>query len=119
MHFWLHHTAHWEEKTVSAHLRAGSTSAERGGGWGHPQGDMHMVAARLGCERAMVGTGLGTSHPDCTDRPRKHYSHLAGGWFLARKAAWALSGCTTTYVADYCMLVNEWTWSNQSHMSAY
>ena len=26
------------------------------GVWGHPQGDMHMVAARLGCERAMVGT---------------------------------------------------------------
>ena len=28
-----------------------------GGGWGHPQGDMHMVAARLGCQSAMVGTG--------------------------------------------------------------
>ena len=28
----------------------------RGGGWGHPQGDMHMVAAGLGCESAMVGT---------------------------------------------------------------
>ena len=25
-----------------------------GGGWGHPQGDMHIVAARLGCQSAMV-----------------------------------------------------------------
>ena len=50
------------------------------GALGHPQGDMHMVAARparLGCERAMVGTGWATSHPDCMDRLRKHYSHLA------------------------------------------
>ena len=28
-----------------------------GGGWGHPQGGMHMVGARLGCQKAMVGTG--------------------------------------------------------------
>ena len=28
-----------------------------GGGGGHPQGAMHMVAARLGFEKAMVGTG--------------------------------------------------------------
>ena len=27
-----------------------------GGGWGHPQGDMHMVAAKLGFERAVVWT---------------------------------------------------------------
>ena len=25
-----------------------------GGGWCHPQGDMDMVAARLGCEKAIV-----------------------------------------------------------------
>ena len=42
------------------------------------------------------------------DRHRKHYSHLVGGLFLARKAAWALRGCMTTESADYCMLVNEW-----------
>ena len=28
-----------------------------GGGWGHPQAAVHMVAARLGCKRAMAGTG--------------------------------------------------------------
>ena len=47
-----------------------------GGGSGHPQGDMHMDAARLGFEKAIVGTEWATSHPDCMDRLRKHYSHL-------------------------------------------
>ena len=46
-----------------------------------------MVAARLGFERAMVGTEWATSCPDCMDRLRKHYSHIVEGWFLARKAA--------------------------------
>ena len=49
-----------------------------------------------------------TPHPDFMDRLRKHYSHLVEVWFLARKAAWAMSGCMTT---EYCMLVNEWVWS--------
>ena len=67
-----------------------------------------MVAARLGFEKAMVGTGRATPPHDCMDRLRKHYSHLAEGWFLA---AWALSGCMATDSADYYMLVNEWVWS--------
>ena len=82
-----------------------------GGGWDHPQGDMHMVAARLGFEKAMVGTGRATSRPDCMDRLKKHYSHHVEGRFLARKAAWALSRCMATDSADYYMLVNEWAWS--------
>ena len=56
------------------------------------QGAVHMVAVRLGIEKAMVGTWRATPYPDCMDRLRKHYSHLAEGWFLARKAAWALNG---------------------------
>ena len=72
---------------------------------------MHMVAARLGFEKAMVGTRRATPRSDCMDRPRKHYSHLAEGWFLARKAAWSLSGCMATDSTDYYMLVNEWVWS--------
>ena len=52
---------------------------------------MHMVAARLGFEKAMVGTRWATPHPDCMDRLRKHDTHLAEGWYLARKAAWSLS----------------------------
>ena len=74
---------------------------------------MHMVAARLGFENTMVGTRWATPRPDCMDRLRKHYSHLAEGWFLARKAAWSLSGCMATNSADYYVLVNEWglcTW---------
>ena len=38
----------------------------------------------------------------------KHYSHLVGGSFLARKAAWALSGCMITESVDYWMLIKEW-----------
>jgi len=53
--------------------------------------DMHMVAAKLDFERAMFSTRRATPRPNCMDRLRKHYSHLAEGWFLARKAVWALS----------------------------
>ena len=48
-----------------------------------------MVAARLGFEKAMVGTQWATPRLDCMDRLRKHYSYLAEGWFLARMAAWS------------------------------
>ena len=68
---------------------------------------MHMVAARLGLEMAMVGIWRATPCPDCMDRLRKHNSHLAEGWFLARKAAWSLSGCMATDSAEYYMLINE------------
>ena len=66
-----------------------------------------MVAAGPAFEKAIVGTGRATAHPDCMDRLRKHYFHLADGWFLARKAALTLSGCMATDSADYYMLVNE------------
>ena len=115
---------------VTSHLRAGSASAERvgqgevggtrGGGWGHLQDAVHMVAARLGFEKAMVGncTGRATPCPDCIDKLRKHYSHLAEGWFLTRKAAnWALSRCMATNSADYCMLVM--SGCGQSHETTY
>ena len=74
----------------------------------HPQGDMHMVAARLGCKSAMVGTGWANPHPGSMDRLRKCHSLLVGGSFLAGKAAWALSRCLTTESAEYCMHVNGW-----------
>ena len=74
---------------------------------------MHRVAARLGCQSAMVGTGWANSCPGCMDRLRKRYSltHLVGGSFLAGKVVWTLSGCVTTESADHWMLVNEWAWS--------
>ena len=58
VHFRLHHTVSCTEK--SPHACADSASAERvgqGEGWGHPQGDMHMVAATLGCEGPWLGLG--------------------------------------------------------------
>ena len=63
----LHHTAHCAEKVVSTCLcggsaSAGSGSAERvgrgGGGWGHLQGAVHMVAAGLGFELLSPCRGL-------------------------------------------------------------
>ena len=39
-----------------------------GGGWGHSQGDMHMVAAGLSCQSAMVRTVWANSCPGCMDR---------------------------------------------------
>ena len=82
VHFWLHHAAHCTEKIVTVCLCAGSASAERvgqrGGGWGRPHGDTHMVAARLAFERVMVGKGWATSCPDCLDRLTKYYSRLVG-----------------------------------------
>ena len=53
---------------------------------------MHMVAARLGCQSAIYGTGWANSCPGCMDRLRKCYSHLVGGW------------CVTTKSAEYCVL---------------
>ena len=48
---------------------------------------MHMVAARLGCQNAMVGTRWANSCSGCMDRFRKCYSHLVGGSFPAGKTA--------------------------------
>ena len=46
---------------------------------------MHMVAARLCCQSAMVGTGWVNSCPGCMDRLRKRYSHLVGGFISGRE----------------------------------
>lgn len=52
-----------------------------GGWWCHMQSAVHMVAAKLGCKRAMVGTGWAHSHPGCVNRLRERYSHLVGVHF--------------------------------------
>ena len=87
-HFWLHHTVHCVEKTVSARLRAGSASAERVG-QGEVGGVTRMLAASLGFEMAMVGTGWGISHFDYMDRLRKNCLHLVGFWQGRLLALWA------------------------------
>ena len=51
IHFLLLHTVHHAEKIVCAHLHTGSVlieSVEQRVEGGHFQGDIHMVAARLG-----------------------------------------------------------------------
>ena len=101
------------QKTVFVRWHAVSVLAERVG-----QREVDGVTCRVLCTwwllaLAVKGSWLGPGGPpppDCMDRLRKHYSHLVGGLFLARKAAWALSGCMTTDSADYCMLINS-TWS--------
>ena len=79
----------------------GSVSADRvvqGGGWGHTQGDMHIVAARLGFERAWTDL--------------EHYFQLVEGWFLAKKAALAVPIVLTIA----CSLISG---CGQSHESVY
>ena len=81
MDFQLHYTVHCAENIVFARLHTGSVSAERVGQGEVGRGDinhhdMHMVAARLGCERVTVGTEWATSHPDSMDRLTKHYYEL-------------------------------------------
>ena len=71
-----------------------------GGGWGHLQGDMHMLAAVGVCRNALVGTGWSNSYLVCTNSLRKHCSHLVGSSFLALKAVLALNGCLLAENAD-------------------
>ena len=91
--------AHCAEKIVSARLRAGSASAERVGGV-TPQGDVHMLAVVAVCRNALAGTGRSNSCLVCTNRLRKHCSHLVGSSFLAVKAFSALNGCLLAENAD-------------------
>ena len=81
-----------------------------GSGWGHHWVLYTWQLLGLAVKRTMIGTGLANSRSGCMSRLRKCYTHLSGGSFLAGKAFWALSGCLPTVSADYCMLVNEWTW---------
>ena len=62
-----------------------------GGGWGHPQGDLHMLAVVAVCRNALVGTGWSNSCLVCTNRLRKHCSHLVESSFLAVKVFSALN----------------------------
>ena len=64
---------------------------------------MHVAAARLGCKKAMIGTGWANSRPGCMNRLRKCYSHLV---LLAGKAACVLIGCLPTKNGDHCMLMH-------------
>ena len=60
---------------------------DRGRWVGSPQGAVHMVAARLGCKRTMVGTSWVNSRPGCMSRLRKHYPLYSEDSFLAENAS--------------------------------
>ena len=55
------------------------------GSLGHSQGAVHMVAARLDCKTAMVGTTLANSHLGCIIELKKCYSHLVRGFIFGRE----------------------------------
>ena len=91
------------EKIVSAHLRWFCISRKGGtggGAWGHPQGDLHMVAVVAVCRNALGGTGWSNSCLACTNRLKKHCSHLVESSFLGVKAFLSLNGCLLTENAD-------------------
>ena len=69
-------------------------------GWGYPQGDLHMVAVVAVYRNALVGTGWSNSCLVCTNRLRKHCSHLVECSFLAVKAFSALNRCLLAENAD-------------------
>ena len=78
-----------------------------GGGWGYPQGAMHMVAVRLGCESSMVGTRLANLRPGCMSRLRKCYSHLLEGSFLAGRLLRLKAGvCLLRVLTIACSLMS-------------
>ena len=66
-----------------------------GGGWGHPQGAVHMAAARFGCKRTVVGTGWANSWPGCTRRVLCTWQLLG----LAAKGPWLAPGGPTLGLA--------------------
>ena len=77
---------------------------DRGSGWGHLQGDMHMVAVVAGYRNSFVGADWGNSYLGCTNVIRKHYCCLVGALFLAVKAVWDQNGCWLAESADYCKI---------------
>ena len=98
MHFWLHHAEHRAENIclcVLARRLCGSRKGETGGGgWGHLQGDMQMVAARLASEEPWLGLG---------GPPLAAWTGLENSTFTlygAEEAVWALSRCLTTASTD-------------------
>ena len=61
---------------------------------------MHVLAVVGVCTNALVGTGQSNFFLVCTNRLRKHCSHLVGSSFLAVKAFLALNGCLLAKNAD-------------------
>ena len=65
---------------------------------------MHMAAARLGCQKTMVGNKWSR----CMSKLRKCYSHR--GFISGREGCLGSKRVLLIESADYCMLINEWAW---------
>ena len=52
---------------------------------------VHMMAARLGYKRAMIGTRWANSRYGCVNRLRKHYFHLVGSREGCFASQWAIA----------------------------
>lgn len=64
VHFWLHHIERCTENSLCACMQVLREQDGTGGcGWGHPQGDIHMVAVVAGCRNALVGYWVGQFLP--------------------------------------------------------
>ena len=82
----------------------------------HRKDSLRVLVCRVTCTWWLLGLALkrpwlvpGGPPPALT--AWTGLKHHVEGWFLARKAAWALSRCMATDSADYYMLINEWAWS--------
>ena len=109
VHFWLHHTVYCTEKIVSAHLCAGSASAERVG-----QGKVGGVIRRVLCTWQLLGLAvnepwLTTSGPIPVLVVQTGLETLLSPSFSSREGGLGSERVLPTENADYCMLINEWT----------
>ena len=71
-----------------------------GGGWGHPQGDLHMLAVVAVCRNALVCAGWSNSCLFAQIGLENTLSLCVGSLFLAVKALLALNGCLVAENAD-------------------
>ena len=63
----INHTVHCAERIVSVHGFCVNGKGGTGGdGWGHPQGDMHVVAVVVGFRNGLVGPILALVSPTLT-----------------------------------------------------
>ena len=72
------------------------------------QGEADGFTCRVLCTRQLLSLEWTFSCLDCTDRLRKHCSHLVSASFLAKRVVLTLNGSKLPAKnADYCKFVNE------------
>jgi len=120
VHFWLHHIAHCTEK-MSQHACAQVLVEQKG--WDREVGGVTHTVTCTWCllDLAVKGSWLEPGGPPLSLTAWRGLGnttpHFAWVWFLARNAAWALSGCITTESADpeheTCLALGSWLHQNK------